>query len=262
MSSAAAATSAAAPSWWPSTVNRTSTVSGRVALWAPLPPAPSAGADHPRPVDEDHLPGHRVHGLSAAEVGEPFAAAGEADRGGSGDRGLIESRNRKPVTDRHQVGDVHQQVYRRDVPVLGEAAKQGLGRRAVSGGLHPEAGEHPTPGADGRRGRKGHSGQLGGGGPLLVPVFLPQGGRAGAVRQPHRMHHPGPNGRIPFDDPGVIGEHTRRRPLLSEAAYEGVGQGGGLAERFGDEVHDRDGQHVRQGGQQLGVDLVAEHRDR
>lgn len=88
-----------------------------------LPPAPTSGTDYSGIVDEDDLARLGVRLDVASQVGEPFIAFGESDRGCAGYPSLIEHRHRQAVPDADQVGDVDQEVDRRDVPLLGQTTQ-------------------------------------------------------------------------------------------------------------------------------------------
>ena len=122
--------------------------------------------------------------LARAEIRERLGPGGETDGRPAGHRALVEHRDRQAVADRDEVADVDERVDRRDRALLGEAAQECLGGRAVGRRVDAEGAERTAP--------RGERRQLGEWrvpdpcqrGLLFGPERLDERRRRGAVRYP------------------------------------------------------------------------------
>ena len=79
--------------------------------------------------------------VARAEIREGLRAGSETHGRGAGHQALVEHRDRQAVADRHEVADVDERVDGRDRALLGEAAQQRLGGRAIGGRVDAEGAE-------------------------------------------------------------------------------------------------------------------------
>ncbi len=140
--------------------------------------------------------------LARAEVRERLGAGSETDGRPAGNRALVEHRDRQAVADRDEVADVDERVDRRDRALLGEAAQECLGGRAVGRRVDAEGSERTAPGGERRQLGEWRVPDPGECAFLLRPERRDERRRRGAVRYPFGVNDAA-------GDRGEAGGHVR-----------------------------------------------------